>query len=77
MMEECSDGIMTVKKCLSGNGQIEIDSDECMIKDALSVRKPRARRHCKIKTTSPVITDAIIGVVLEADGSVRRITCDT
>ena len=75
MMEECSDGIMTVKKCLSGNGQIEIDSDEGIIKDALSVRK-RAR-HCKIKTTSPVITDAIIGVVLEADGSVRRITCNS
>ena len=74
MMEECSDGIITVKKCLSGNGHINLESDEGIVKDALSGRK-RAR-HCQIKGTNTVITDSIVGVILASDGSVRRVTCD-
>lgn len=34
MMDECTEGVVTAKKCLSGNGQIELESDEVVIKQA-------------------------------------------
>ena len=33
-MEESTDGTVSAKKCLSGDGQIDIDSDQIAIRDA-------------------------------------------
>ena len=44
-MEENTEGTITVKKCLTGDGQIDIDSDEKAIKDAAAfVRHKRSKR---------------------------------
>lgn len=44
MMEESTEGTITVKKCLKGDGPIDIDSDEAAIEGAIafaSRKRPR------------------------------------
>ncbi|KAL7550777.1 hypothetical protein ACHAWF_013987 [Thalassiosira exigua] len=44
MMEESTEGTITLKKCLKGDGPIDIDSDEAAIKGAIAfAKRPRAR----------------------------------
>ena len=43
-MEESTEGTLTVKKCLAGDGQIEIDSDESAIAGALAYGKKKRSR---------------------------------
>jgi hypothetical protein len=40
-MEESTDGTVSVKKCLSGNGQIDIDSDEAAVTGTLAFQKKK------------------------------------
>lgn len=43
-MEENTDGSVSAKKCLSGDGQIDIDSDEAIAKSAVEfAKKKRAK----------------------------------
>lgn len=57
-MEETSDGNVTVKKCLSGDGQIDIDSDEKACADAkafaanMSKRKKTANKSTTIRRSN-------------------------
>ena len=45
-MEEMTDGTISVKKCLSGDGQICLDSDEVVAKGAIKLAKAKqARAH--------------------------------
>ena len=85
-MEEHTDGTISAKKCLAGDGQIELDSDEVIAKRAVEYgRKKRTtnRRPTKrAKTTSHVPpgmepNEAFVAVLLDANkGSVKRVYLD-
>ena len=45
MMEECTDGSVTVKKCLKGDSPIEIESDESHLQGALEWAKMKRQRQ--------------------------------
>ena len=44
LMEDVTEGTITVKKCMSGDGQIELDSDEAVIKSANAFVKQKKER---------------------------------
>jgi hypothetical protein len=85
-MEEVSDGTVSAKKCLSGDGQIEMDSDEVAVKQALALAKkkhsgpPRPLKRSKTKGTET--SDGIapsknfIAVRLNSQGRVERVLLD-
>lgn len=55
MMEDCTEGVMCAKKSLAGNGQIEIESDEMIMKQAKMMHSNRKKMklgekpHCRNK----------------------------
>lgn len=88
-MEEATEGTISVKKCLSGDGQIEIDSDEVVTKHAVefakkkrqkpSLNKKRSFAAMKTgKSESPgVLADEnFVGVTLDSQGQVQRVYLD-
>ena len=46
-LEEISEGAISVKKCLSGNGPIDIDSDEAVAKAAVEYAKNKKNKKSK------------------------------
>jgi hypothetical protein len=85
-MEEASDGTVSAKKCLSGDGQIEMDSDEVAVKQAVALAKkkhsgpPRPLKRSKTKGTETGYGIApnknFIAVRLNSQGRVERVLLD-
>jgi hypothetical protein len=76
-MEECTDGSITRKACLKGDGPIDIDSDEKAIQDAKNfLINQRARKFSKSnkKQDDKIAADEnFIGVELDSQGKVLRV----
>eukprot|EP00540_Astrosyne_radiata_P004550 CAMPEP_0116844716 /NCGR_PEP_ID=MMETSP0418-20121206/12854_1 /TAXON_ID=1158023 /ORGANISM="Astrosyne radiata, Strain 13vi08-1A" /LENGTH=283 /DNA_ID=CAMNT_0004475723 /DNA_START=129 /DNA_END=980 /DNA_ORIENTATION=+ len=83
-MEENTDGMVTVKKCLSGDGQIDVESDERAIADSKTYAKNKKARNKssrfktvrkggpKHNTSGMVADESFIGVHLDVQGKVVR-----
>jgi len=82
-LEDVTDGTINGKKCLKGDGQIEMESDELVIglaKEFIAKQRARGRFHNKkvgakaIPSSTPgVIADlTFIGVTLSSQGTVKR-----
>eukprot|EP00566_Odontella_aurita_P019435 CAMPEP_0113537224 /NCGR_PEP_ID=MMETSP0015_2-20120614/6712_1 /TAXON_ID=2838 /ORGANISM="Odontella" /LENGTH=320 /DNA_ID=CAMNT_0000436705 /DNA_START=1259 /DNA_END=2221 /DNA_ORIENTATION=- /assembly_acc=CAM_ASM_000160 len=82
MIEECTDGAVNVKKCLAGSGQIDVESDEAVIKVAKECYKNRGsqslrRPHKKNKTFNGVDPSVVfIGMQMNAKGYMSRVHAD-
>jgi len=50
LMEESTEGTVSIKKCFSGDGQIDVDSDEAELKGALEFAKKKRDRSLKKET---------------------------
>ena len=84
-MEENTEGTISAKKCLSGDGPVDVESDELVVKNAIEYGKKKQKRPLGSKKanirissgtrqTSEILGDeAFIGVVLDSQGSVRRV----
>lgn len=87
-MEELTEGTVTVKACLRGNGPIDIDSDEEIIKLALDFAKKKQNRTftskgamsgCNRSNKSNLMksglhaSDDFVAVTLDAQGNIQRI----
>lgn len=83
-MEELTEGTVSVKSCLSGNGQIDIESDETIIKLARDFAGKKQKRimsskgamsSCKVdaKTSGPHASETFVAVALDTQGNVQRI----
>ena len=82
-MEEHSDGAISMKKCLSGNGQIDVESDEKALQDSIAfVQKQRQRQRTlggrvasnKGANCAKVQPDeSFVGVKLDTQGQVERV----
>ena len=86
-MEENSEGTISTKKCLAGDGLIDIESDEKAVKDSATfVKNKRTRTTLKStgKTSynrqdcSSTITanENFIGIQLDSQGKARRVFFD-
>jgi len=86
-MEECTDGAVSMKKCLAGDGQIELDSDEVIVKSAIEyAKKKRTRGPTKPTKRAKVGTsdtfdgvapdENFVAVCLKSSGDIRRIYLD-
>jgi regulator of replication initiation timing len=88
-MEENTDGTVNVKKCLKGDGQIDIDSDEAIVSAAVEYgMKQRARpashkmkrisgiakTASKSSTTSGLTaSESFVAVTLDSQGRIQRV----
>lgn len=83
-LEESTDGAISAKKCLSGEGQIDLESDEVALKNATAYymnkkKQPVVTRKLagKRAKTSQVLgikpTETFIAVKLDAIGCVERV----
>jgi hypothetical protein len=80
-MEDLSEGTITRKKCLSGDGPIEMDSDEAVAKAAVEYAKKKKnqpsanRKGKKAMTYSSGIppSESFVGVLLTSQGTVERV----
>jgi len=87
-MEENTDGTISAKKCLAGDGQIEIDSDEAVAKASVEYgKKKRARPMGKKKTSMATKSgktegsgvppsESFVAVMLDSQGCVQRVHLD-
>jgi len=82
-MEENTDGTISMKKCLAGDGQIDIESDEKAIKDSktfaanVRARKARGLSAGKKKATAETVGDEdFVGIELDSQGNIRRMYMD-
>lgn len=83
-MEENTDGTLNLKKCLAGDGPIDIDSDEVVAKNAIAFGKKKRTKngiskqyiHSKSNPTSKsdiLADESFVAVVLDSKGCVERI----
>ena len=88
-MEENTDGTVSVKKCLKGDGQIDIDSDEAIVAAAVEYgQKQRARpASYKMKrilggaktapksssTSGLAASESFVAVTLDSQGRIQRV----
>jgi hypothetical protein len=79
-MEECTDGSVSMKKCFTGDGVIELDSDEAIIKSAIDYAEKKKKQklsHGKAATeklsASIPPDNNFVAVYLESSLAVRRI----
>ena len=69
-LEEVSDGTISRNKCLKGDGQIALDSDEIVNKGAIAYAKSKKRS----KANKASLGDKdFVGVVLDTQGMVKRV----
>mmetsp|Transcript_14820 Transcript_14820/g.34417 ORF Transcript_14820/g.34417 Transcript_14820/m.34417 type:complete len:271 (-) Transcript_14820:274-1086(-) len=69
-LEEVSDGSISKKKCLLGEGQIALDSDESAHKAAIALSKSKKR----LKTNKTLLADDnFVGVALDSQNMLKRI----
>eukprot|EP00804_Cyclotella_cryptica_P013291 CCRYP_018637-RB/>CCRYP_018637-RB protein AED:0.20 eAED:0.20 QI:289/1/1/1/1/1/6/1235/735 len=84
LMEDSTEGTISVKKCLSGDGQICIDSDESAIKGAVAYAKKRKtavlvgrgglKGRARSETTAALPPDpGFVGVKLNSSGIPERV----
>ena len=83
MMEESTEGTISLKKCLKGEGALEIDSDEAAIKGAIAFaqrKRPNVSRGSlsgggKYGVENECLRpdDNFIGVTLSAIGKPERV----
>ena len=76
-MEDATEGTISVKKCLAGDGQIDIDSDEAIINAEREMYEMRKAKKAKTKTHStsggvPPSTN-FIGVQFSSTSKVERV----
>ena len=72
-LEEISDGSICKRKCLLGEGQIALDSDESTHKAAVANSKSKKR----LKTSKTLLSDdSFVGVVLDSQNMLKRIYTD-
>mmetsp|Transcript_13027 Transcript_13027/g.26926 ORF Transcript_13027/g.26926 Transcript_13027/m.26926 type:complete len:475 (+) Transcript_13027:271-1695(+) len=76
-MEDMTEGTINAKKCLAGDGQIELESDETVIKDSLAAyesRKARGEFAAKRRVASGLQpTDTFVAVSMDGAGHVHRV----
>ena len=77
-MEDVTEGSISAKKCLAGDGQIELESDETVIKDALAAyesRKARGGLAAKRQrgNDSLLPTDTFVAVSMGPGGRTTRV----
>lgn len=82
-LEENSDGAISTKKCLAGDGQIEIDSDDAVAKATLSFAKQKRANPSKFKKrkirSTPDNANGVpanpdfVAVRLDSQGQVERV----
>jgi len=72
-LEEVSDGTISKKKCLKGDGQITLDSDECINKGAIAYAKSKKRPKAK---KASLADEKFVGVALDTQGMVKRVYVD-
>ena len=77
-MEDATEGTISVKKCLSGDGQIDIDSDEAIIAAEREMYEYKKAKKAKTSGggsggSSIQPTDTFIGVNFDGVGHVKRI----
>ena len=86
-MEENTDGSISMKKCLAGDGQIDIESDEKALKDtktfatnkrARTQLKPACRKPAANQDASSHVAsdDNFIGILLDSQGNIARAYLD-
>jgi predicted protein tyrosine phosphatase len=90
-MEENTEGTVSVKKCLKGDGQIDIDSDEAVVAAAVEYgKKKRARPAASSKRRSVVAkaapkpsttsglapSESFVAVTLDSQGRIQRVHLD-
>ncbi len=88
-MEDATEGTISVKKALSGDGPMEIDSDESAIKGALayakrkksrgsvgSGKKPGAKRDSEGGNCGLLPNPGFVGVKMNSQGLVERVYAD-
>lgn len=89
-MEENTEGTISVKKCLAGDGQIAIDSDEAIIKSAIAAAKQKRTTQGRIickknpkktfdknhENNKLPPSDGFVAVSLDSSGRVQRIFLD-
>lgn len=80
-LEEMTEGTISVKKCLKGDGQIDVDSDEMVImlaKDfhAKQALRPTKRLKSSKKDTGVQATKSFIAVDVDKQGRVTRVHLD-
>ena len=72
-LEEISDGTISKKKCLKGDGQIALDSDE----SAINAAKAYAKSKRFSKTKKAVLADEnFVGVALDSQQMIKRVYVD-
>jgi hypothetical protein len=78
-MEESTEGTISLKKCLKGEGALEIDSDEAAIKGATTFGQRKRPKFGKSAggenngVTTVRADDRFIGVKLSAQGRPERV----
>lgn len=72
-LEEISDGAISKKKCLKGDGQIALDSDKSAINAAKAYAK--SKRFSKVKKTL-LADENFVGVVLDSQQMIKRVYAD-
>ena len=74
-MEDATEGTISVKKCLSGDGQIDIDSDEAIIAAEREMYEMRKAKKAKKKHSGDGLppTSNFIGVQFTSTAKVERV----
>ena len=72
-LEEISDGTISKKKCLDGDGQIALDSDESINKAAIAYA--RSKKRFKANKVS-LANESFVGVALDSQRMIKRIHVD-
>lgn len=83
-MEDYTDGTISAKQCLGGDGQIEIDSDESVIKAAIAFAKSRKNKPRTLRLTNrsdstslgPPPSASFVGVKLGLRNDLERVVVD-
>jgi len=82
MIEECTEGSVSMKKCLAGNGSIELESDESAIKEAIDSAKTkklmiRRKTQETVKGSQENIRKhpvaSFVGITLDNRGMITRV----
>lgn len=87
-MEESTDRTISTKTCLSGEGPVDVESDEMVVKNAIEYGKQKQKRipfstkaNARISsvprpTCNVLSDDSFIGVLLDSQGCVSRVHLD-
>jgi hypothetical protein len=86
MMDNCTEGIISIKKCIKGEGQIPIESDEMVINAAIeSIKAQYSRKHLMVRAKGVHldsvqkgigINSSFIGIKLGEKGKVCRVNME-